>query len=242
MWRADLETRGHRCVYLNAWESDFATDPLIALVGELRAELERLSPKAPGVKQARKPLKKLEEIGLGFAKKAAPIALRVLSQGLVTEGDVVKLVAEGFGDASEEFLKSQLEEYSSTKSSLEAFREQLKNFAAAVAADENARGPTVIFVDELDRCRPTYAIELLRGAPVRAVRRQVSLAARVLLVGHAGKRLPLRRLCRRASPNASPAGQDAGVGRGPSETVALWVKRVASMGPGGRSVIGIRRR
>ena len=36
MWQKDLENKGHKTVYFNAWENDFEDNPLTALMGELK--------------------------------------------------------------------------------------------------------------------------------------------------------------------------------------------------------------
>src|SRR5688500_17698937 len=35
MWKTQLESLGHTCLYFNAWENDFVEDPLIAFIGEI---------------------------------------------------------------------------------------------------------------------------------------------------------------------------------------------------------------
>ena len=38
-WRQDLGNRDYRAIYFNAWEDDFHGDPLVAVLGQMRAEL-----------------------------------------------------------------------------------------------------------------------------------------------------------------------------------------------------------
>ena len=39
-WKAHLATQNHECLYFNAWENDFVSDPLVAFIGELRPIIE----------------------------------------------------------------------------------------------------------------------------------------------------------------------------------------------------------
>jgi len=39
MWEQHLKNQGFNCLYFNAWESDFHSDPLIPLIGEIQAEV-----------------------------------------------------------------------------------------------------------------------------------------------------------------------------------------------------------
>ena len=39
MWQAQLAKDGYCCLYFNAWETDFAKDALVSLVGEIETQL-----------------------------------------------------------------------------------------------------------------------------------------------------------------------------------------------------------
>lgn len=45
-WRQDLENRGFRAIYFNAWEDDFCRDPLVAILGQMAEHLRDRSFKA----------------------------------------------------------------------------------------------------------------------------------------------------------------------------------------------------
>jgi len=74
--------------------------------------------------------------------------------------DVAAAMREAFnhmgavGQAEEEAFKQ-------ASGIINEFVISLRELAKAVAADKNAKAPIFILIDELDRCRPTYAIELL---------------------------------------------------------------------------------
>ncbi|SOB60651.1 protein of unknown function [Pseudodesulfovibrio profundus] len=66
--------------------------------------------------------------------------------------------AEEISEAVTGIVTKQIEEYSERKSSTENFTSALEQF---VEKNTKGKGPLIIFVDELDRCRPNYAVELL---------------------------------------------------------------------------------
>jgi len=66
------------------------------------------------------------------------------------------MLSETAGDAVDDVIESFKQE----KASLERFREALEKAIQAIQSEESPK-PLVLFIDELDRCRPTFAIELL---------------------------------------------------------------------------------
>ena len=57
--------------------------------------------------------------------------------------------------------KGKLKLMNKLNKGLNLFRKCLAEFAQLVLNDEDRKGPIVFFVDELDRCRPNYAMEML---------------------------------------------------------------------------------
>ncbi len=157
MWRQKLVRRGCLCLYFNAWETDFAGDPLVALVGELAEAIEESS----GDKSTNleKHLKKTKTLAASIAKRAIPVAVRIGTAGLV---DVNDFTEKQLGNLAADIVKDQIETYSAAKSELRQFRDTLGKLVEEVAKSSAQDGSkVVVFVDELDRCRPSYAVELL---------------------------------------------------------------------------------
>ncbi|MFZ2269086.1 MAG: P-loop NTPase fold protein [Azonexus sp.] len=154
MLQASLENNGHPCMYFNAWETDFAEDPLIAFVGELDSLLNGFCPEE-GERQ--ETIKSVKRMAGAMAKKVVPATIRIATMGAIDIApEIERLVAEATGalgaDAVENYLKD--------KKVMDDFHEKL-NLALSTAKARGKKLPVVIFVDELDRCRPLYAIELL---------------------------------------------------------------------------------
>ena len=101
--------------------------------------------------------------------KALPILLRGLARKALDD-ETAKEVLDVIG-ASEEDISSfvgamaeeQLRAQEAAEEALARFREYLGETVTALTEKEQdpARRKIIIFVDELDRCRPTYAIEVL---------------------------------------------------------------------------------
>jgi len=140
MWRADLEKDGFRCVFFDAWEADFYGHALPALIGEITKQMPD--------EKFNSEVKKVS--GALFAR----VALNALSL-MVPGGNVAAEIA----GALEQSLKDHdaVESYCSYRVAVDKFKKSLREFASNGKGDK----PLVIFVDELDRCRPDFALEVL---------------------------------------------------------------------------------
>ncbi len=154
MWQAHLKNNNVHSLYFNAWATDFNDDALIAIIKEMELHLENYEIDAEKKANALKYLKKAKEIGYGLIKKGIPVAVKLATQGLVDMSDVAK---ETISDMTKEIAEEQFVLYEKTKESLADFKKNLEKFSEEVSAD----GPLVFIVDELDRCRPDYAVQVL---------------------------------------------------------------------------------
>lgn len=154
MLKACLQKKQFACLHFNAWETDFAEDPLIAFVGEMDGLIREIS----GVEADRlKSLDAAKRIAGAVARRAIPAAIKVATLGALDfSGEVEKIMADATGTVTADAVDVYLKE----KKLIEEFHKQIDQ-ALALAGENGKRLPMVIFVDEIDRCRPLYAIELL---------------------------------------------------------------------------------
>lgn len=144
------ELRGFVCLYFNAWETDFTTDPLIAFLGEMDDLLKACNEK-PEL------LDKTKKIASLIAKRVLPVAGKIATGGLLdldsfTEKAIADLVSDSVHDAVDVYLQE--------KKLIDVFHNSLSETVEKLQAGEK-KANLLVFVDEVDRCRPTFAVELL---------------------------------------------------------------------------------
>lgn len=153
-WHNKLKADGYRTAFINAFERDYVEEPFVMLVSELLTSLQ-------GSEKS-----KLKMTGMAVAKAIAPLAAKSainavahLLTGTTDFSDKVDGQIENAGDAiaagAERLLSKQIEDYEKSKVAVEGFRKTLSDIAAT------QEKPIVIFVDELDRCRPEFSVRLI---------------------------------------------------------------------------------
>lgn len=155
-WAEQLRQAGHPVVEFNAWENDNEADPLTSLLAECLSSLESLLPKRSALVKNLK--QKGGRIALSLGNIATQAALRK-----VLDDDGAKELKDLFSKETEQELiqlgGSLVQEQMKKKLERSAFTDELKTLVAKLKKEQEA--PIFIFIDELDRCRPTFAIELL---------------------------------------------------------------------------------
>ena len=139
MWKQYLEDDKFHTLYFNAWENDFISDPLIGFIGEFK-ELNIDN--------------KLDTELNNVTTNASKIAFSLIKGyiNLKTGSDVAKTFKE-----CTDLLSKEFENYEDQKNSIEGFRTALEAFIKGC----KTRKPIIFFVDELDRCSPSYAVKVL---------------------------------------------------------------------------------
>ncbi len=155
IWSQHLRNEGFPVVEFNAWETDFAGDPFVALSTELTNAFQEYQENLPTDKIAA-----AREAAKEILRRTVPGVIRLATAGIL---DVGQLAEKEIGQALASYAEYQLSRYQDERESVEKFRTVLQEMAATLSNSREGR-PLVVVIDELDRCRPSYAIELLEVA------------------------------------------------------------------------------
>ena len=133
-------------IYFDAWKYDQHTDPLLALVLAITKQCDSFIDTTHKVDYKKVCLRVLKEVGKFALKSIKPLK------------DVEDLI-EGLADVAEEAVGEKLNSFISLAEETEEVRKRIEEMFSTILCNETQR--MIIFIDELDRCRPTFAVELL---------------------------------------------------------------------------------
>ncbi|WP_028582330.1 KAP family P-loop NTPase fold protein [Desulfogranum japonicum] len=190
-WADELSAKGHPVVYFDAWQNDFSKEPLIAFISTINAQLDPYFNKKIGKKRATKVKHLLSEWynkGKKLASPSSPFLWSIAAKKLA--GMSIEQIGELFDEEIDEETSTELDKenkelkkeventvstvvskaaasllasHNSTKKTIADFKVSLENLTHHLNTLKSINIPIFIFVDELDRCRPNYAIELLEN-------------------------------------------------------------------------------
>ena len=151
IWAQHLRNSGFPVVKFNAWESDFSEDPLVAIAAELIDGLQQYIPAKHRVK-------------LGVLKKATPKILIATASGVIRSATHGIIDPSVITDGKEEsYAEIRIAQYRDAQSYIHGFKGTLQDIANTLQSSREGL-PLILIIDELDRCRPSYAVELLEVA------------------------------------------------------------------------------
>lgn len=151
-----LSDKNHPVIYIDAWESDFSEDPLLVVTSELINQLDSMFEVTGSDLDAFK-----ECIGR-FAKGAFIAGAGLLSKHVSGEASAgVEFAKCLMSGGAKDYIDALKEGYSEQIDALNKVRKELEAMAESLEQQYKKDLPVVVLVDELDRCRPNYAIEML---------------------------------------------------------------------------------
>ncbi|MDB5617458.1 P-loop NTPase fold protein [Tardiphaga sp.] len=169
-----LEADKFLVAQVNAWQDDHADDPLLSVMDAIDAAV---APLVKREKKARDWWNQAKRNGAAIAVAAAKgatiqIAKKAIGSGLdevnsilasdtskdteKTADDLAKALGEMIGEQGKTLLAS----FREGKRTISKFRESVGQFLK-IAAEKGQSLPLFVLVDELDRCRPPFAIAML---------------------------------------------------------------------------------
>ncbi len=155
-----LYDNNYPTVYINAWESDFTNDPLLVIISELLEQLNSIHPGYSGVTESlHRNLGQLAKRGWNGVVDVAAAYVSTKQDDFDSTALLGMTQHIKFDQQSDPKLgKSLTDNY---RKQLAAIRDTHVCLSAYVESFPESKRKVFVLVDELDRCRPTYSIEML---------------------------------------------------------------------------------
>ena len=150
IWAQHLRNHGFPVVEFNAWQTDFSGDPFVALSTELTEGLHEYTDEPLATKISETKKKATEVI-----QWAVPVGIRLATAA-------IPVVGSELGQTIASYAEDRLSEHQESQKSVAGFRCALQDMAEELSTLKGR--PLIVMIDELVRCRPSYAVELLEVA------------------------------------------------------------------------------
>lgn len=154
MWKQFMIDKGFKAVYLNAWKTDWAEDPLIAILACVSDACADNSSNIETLDQAKK-------LARNFRKDPTSMLVPIVKAIVQSLANVDLSEIQEQADAlSGKAFDSAISSFNAKEQSMAKFKESLEKLAWDV--NQASEQKSLIFIiDELDRCKPDYAVRML---------------------------------------------------------------------------------
>lgn len=167
-WQKHLETTEpykHNVIYLDAFANDYLDDPFLVVTSEItnilskdkstKRKVKKLIDLSASVGSALLPSLPKVALTLGLHLVGVGLLSGALQQGYENAKDEIDKLSDEASDRIKESIQEKIAGHEAEKKTLSEFK---KHLAETVAKLDK---PLVFIIDELDRCRPDFAIRLI---------------------------------------------------------------------------------
>ena len=162
MWQGHLLEAGIPSIYIDAFENDFSEDAFISIASAITSYVEANSD-ATGKTTAFK--ESAKKVGVQLLSWSAKVAIKAATSGVLDKTDIESLtkigddVAAAASDVVSELIKDRLSAHAKQAAVISTFKFELSLIPSKLTNNDSGR--LVIVIDELDRCKPTFSVEVL---------------------------------------------------------------------------------
>lgn len=168
----ELKSEKHPVIYFDAWQNDYSDQPLLAFISGMNTSLKPfLSRNKKGQELFKKALNTSKKLLMPIlVKKFTGLTYDQLMGEFDGSTENIKNENDTEDDATKnevesvlsKLAESALAEHETVRKSINTFKENMQKLLTNINTTSNQL-PMFVFIDELDRCRPNYAIELLEN-------------------------------------------------------------------------------
>lgn len=157
MWRGLLKEKQVAHIYFDAFDNDYQTDPFIALASQIYSLIEDDNSQTNFTKKALSAMKAIGRASVRFGIKT--LTAGVLDNTVIDDLGNTKDAAKETSSLVDSYIENLLSKSDENKEYINSFKEHLSKLALEIGNGK----PIVIIIDELDRCKPKYALSLIES-------------------------------------------------------------------------------
>jgi hypothetical protein len=156
--QAEMKAKGYLVAYVNAWEHDHGDDAMLPILSSIKDSLAGSSTEV-----SRSSAEAMVKTGGKIVVHLAKGALNQLTKKYLGAelGDFSEVALDTANEVVEVLADKAIKEIDERVRLVKLFHEELKNLIDELGVQSEKKKQLFVFIDELDRCRPTYAIETL---------------------------------------------------------------------------------
>ncbi|WP_073953698.1 P-loop NTPase fold protein [Thalassospira sp. TSL5-1] len=158
MWRGYIEHQREKklkSIYFDAFENDHQKDAFLAVTSEIYAKIS-----GENVERKKEFLRIASKTAKSLTRGSIKLGVQLATSGIIS-GSMIDKAEDGISnllsDQVDEIVGEKLKNIKSDKKAISDFKKELEKFSE----DEGNGAPIIFIIDELDRCRPDFALDLL---------------------------------------------------------------------------------
>jgi len=165
MWMSDLLSEDKKCIYINAFDEDIINDSFTCINNALVKNLEEYDNNGESDSDIQTYIKKAKAMSVRLLPEITKL---ILSSYLKLDIDKIEEIIEGevegmydHNNILRSYFTGRIDEYSKKKRDIIGFRDSLETITKSIRDTDGF--PLTVIIDELDRCKPTFALEMIES-------------------------------------------------------------------------------
>jgi len=164
MWRGMLTENGIHSIYIDAFSTDYVDDAFISIASVVTNYFEKNIAESES-KKLEELTDKAKRVGVSLLSWGAKIGLKAATLGAIKDSDIEELkdikgdLSSGVSNLVGSFIEEKLTSHAKDLETIQSFKELLSTMPSKLEGEGNS--PLIIIIDELDRCKPTFAVEVI---------------------------------------------------------------------------------
>jgi len=164
MWQGMLTQADIPNIYIDSFANDYIDDAFIAVASAITTYIEENSVN-PDEEKSKAFKEKAKHVGVQLLSWSAKVGIKAATLGAIKDSDIEELkdiqtdLAKGLSTVVGDFVGERLASHKKDIEQLQSFKELLSEIPSLLSSEGDK--PFVIIIDELDRCKPTYAVEII---------------------------------------------------------------------------------